>query len=210
MAFKKFRLAIINGYDEDGYPTLQAGADNASPFFALHTPAEADGESEEVNNVSLQIEETLSTKTLQADDRTEVKNRVTGYTATYTGYVIDAEPYAKIFGQTLDTNKNIVKKSGAIPPHLVGFYEGANEKGKRFQMWLYDLQAQPMNDADSTESDSAENISITFNGSLVELKDGSRIEAAIVYEGNNGWVSGEPTASSLYKEAKTSSSDSSH
>lgn len=189
MSFRRLRFAEITGTDESGYPEV-------GEWFALLTVG---AEAAEINNISCQLEDTLSTKTLQADDQTEVVTKTTAYTLTVTAYGVDAEALSKLMGVELDGNGNFIDKPDAVRPHFVVFYQGANEKGKAFQKYFYDVVCQPINDTDTTDGDTAESLTITLNGQLVTLKDGTRVKSATIYEGNTGWATGEPTT--VYTEA---------
>lgn len=192
----KVRLFPITAWGTDGYPTL------GSPI-QLATVSE--GETE-VNSIRIKLTPTTKSKTLEADDRQEVHTSVVGMTGELECYCADATALAALFPVDQDTNGNLHFLAGVQASKEVAiFLEGrAGEKGKKYQMWIYDATFEPLEEELNTESDTAQSVTLSFNVKVINAgttsgtkKDRTHAKA---YEGNTGYVSGEPTNSSLLKE----------
>lgn len=194
MALSKIRVFPISAFGGDGYPTL------SNPVKPM-TPGS--GETE-VNNIKLSIKKVIKTKTLNADDQEEEHNTVVALDGSITVYCADATFLEKVLPCTKDTNGNLHFYAGVQEAKNVCiFAEGKNEKGKKFQVWIYCCQFKPFDEDFETETDSDAQIELPFKG-LVITAGGKNRTHARVYEGNTGYVSGEPTTSSLYKEPAAS------
>ena len=197
MALSKIRIFPISGTGSDGYPTLSSVVKPMTP---------GSGETE-VNNIKLSIKKVVKTKTLNADDKEEEHNAVVALDGTMTVYCADADFLAAVLPCTKDSNGNLHFYAGVQSAKDVCiFAEGKNEKGKKFQVWIYDCQFKPFDEDFETESDSDVQIELPFKGLVIEAGGKSRTHAR-VYEGNTGYVSGEPTTSSLYKEPAAAQSN---
>lgn len=193
----KIRIFPITGYGSDGYPTYGTPI----PLITFGT-----GETE-VNNIRLKITPTTKTKTLNADDIEEVHEAVVGYAGEIEAYGVDATALSTLFNATKDANGNINHLAGDVSEKYVGiFCQGKNEKGKKFQTWLYAVKFKPFESELSTLSDSATSIQLEFNGLVIQTGTTKRTHAT-VYEGNVGYVTEgtEPTAASVYKQPTTGS-----
>ena len=190
MALSKIRIFPIASYGSDGYPVYSA------PVKPLTL---AEGETE-VNNIKISIQKVLKTKTLNADDKEEEHSSVVALDGKMTVYGADATFLSTILPSTKDSNGNLHFYAGVQETPKVGiFFEGKNEKGKKFQTWIYCAQFKPLNEELETEKDDTVEVELEFKG-LVITAGGKERTHARVYEGNTGFVSGEPLYSSIYKE----------
>lgn len=191
MGFQKLRAFPITAVGNDGYPSL------GTPIPLL-TPSENETE---LNNVQIVLTPTTKEKTLNADDKEAKHISTVGYEGSIEVYGVDESAIAAILESIKDANGNIIHKvnTGVEKPVCL-FYEGKNEKGKKFQQWLFYVVFKPFETTNKTETDSTETITLEFTGRIITTNDGE-ISHATVYEGNEGWVTGEPTATDIYKEA---------
>ena len=187
---RKIRVFPITGYDSTGYPQY------GSPLPLVTVD---EGETE-VNNIRFKLTPTTTTKTLSADDREETHTAIVGFTFELEAYGIDGKALAAITEATLDANGNINHTVNTGTEKYVGiFIEGKNEKGKKFQKCFYKCKFDPIDEEAKTQSSTAE--SMTLSGSGVVITAGGKDRThATVYEGNTGYISGEPTAAGIYKE----------
>lgn len=192
----KVRLFPINSWGSDGYPVL------GSPIqLATVTSGET-----EVNNIRVKLTPTVKSKTLEADDREEKHTSVVGMTGELECYCADATALAAIFPVDQDTNGNLHFLAGVQASKEVAiFFEGrAGEKGKKYQMWIYDCTFEPLEEELNTESDNAQSVSLNFNVKVINAGTTSATKKdrthAKAYYGNTGYISGEPTADSILKE----------
>lgn len=191
MGFQKLRVFPVNSVGNDGYPVL------GTPIPLL-TPGENETE---LNNISITLTPTTKEKTLNADDKEAKHTSTVGYEGSIEAYGVDEEAIATILESIKDDNGNIIHKvnTGAEKPVCL-FYEGKNEKGKKFQQWLYYVIFKPYEQTNKTETDAAESLTLSFTGRIITTDEGE-VSHATVYEGNDGFVEGEPVALDLYKEA---------
>lgn len=194
MSLKKVRIFPITGYGSDGYPTY------GSPISLVTVDS---GETE-VNNIRVKIAKTLKEKTLNADDREKKTRAIVGYTGEIEAYGVDANAISNLFPATKDSRGNIIHQAGSLVGKKVGvFFEGKNEAGKVYQKWLYEVEFKPFDEEDKTEGDNAESIVLEFDGHVINVTTLGDITHATVYSGSTGFVSGEPTASDIYKYVAT-------
>lgn len=186
----KIRVFPITSYGTDGYPVL------GTPIKLVSLST---GETE-VNNISVKITPTVKTKTLNADDIEEIHNSIVGLSGEIEAYGIDATALANITEAEKDSNNNInhVVNTGS-EKHVCLFFQGKNEKGAAFQKWLYKAKFDPIEESNKTSGDSAEAIKLTFTASVIVTGTTQRTHAT-VYEGNTGYISGEPGANDIYKQ----------
>ena len=190
MALSKIRVFPISGFGSDGYPTLSSPV----PLMTLGS-----GETE-LNNIKMSIKKVLKTKTLNADDKEEEHSSVVSLDGTLTAYEADANFLSAVLPCTKDTNGNLHFYAGVQEtPKVCIFAEGKNEKGKKFQTWIYCAQFKAFDEEVETEADSTTQIELPFKGLVITAGGKDRTHAR-VYQGNTGYVNGEPTTSSLYKE----------
>lgn len=190
MSFRKVRIFPITGTGQDGYPVYSAPV----KLLALES-----GETE-VNSIKITLTPTVASKNLRADDIDEPTESITGYSGDLEVYGIDADALSVLLSNVeKDTNGNIVHLAGAFTDKYVGlFFEGKNEKGKRYQKWLYKVKFTEPNEAPETEGDNATSITLSFKG-VPFLVGNKYVSRGTVYEGNTGYVSGEPTSADVYK-----------
>jgi len=186
----KIRIFPITSFGTDGYPVV------AAPIKLVTIK---EGETE-VNNIRVKITPTVKIKTLNADDREEEHKAIVGYKGDMEAYGVDAAALAALQEVEKDTNGNINHLAGTgTEKPVVVFFEGKNEKGVKFQKWLYKVKFDPITEECKTEDDSGTSVSLSFVGEVIQTGSVSRVYAT-VYHGNKGWVDGEPTAQDLYKQ----------
>lgn len=192
MALSKIRIFPITSYGVDGYPVY------GTPVALVTIET---GETE-VNNIRLKITPTTKTKTLNADDVEEAHSSVVGYSGEIEAYGIDAAALAAVLDAEKDTNGNINHIAGATSEKYVGvFCQGQNEKGKKFQTWLYAVKFDPFEEELATNSETAKSIKLTFTGKVISTGSNKRTHAT-VFAGNTGYVAEgtEPIPTSIYKQ----------
>ena len=186
----KVRIFPVSAFGSDGYPTL------SSPIKLATLES---GETE-VNNIRIKLTPTLKTKTLNADDREEKHSTVVGMEGELEAYNVDSTALSSLLAIGKDTNGNAHFYAGnQTDKNVCIFCEGKNEKGKKFQTWIYCATFEPLEEEQNTESDTATSVILKFSVKVITAGGKERTHAR-VYEGNTGYVSGEPTTSSLYKE----------
>lgn len=189
----KIRIFPITGFGTDGYPEVSA---------PIKLVTIKDGETE-INNIRVKITPTVKTKTLNADDLEEEHKSVVGYKGDMEAYGVDAVALDALQEVEKDTNGNINHLAGTgVKKYVVVFFEGKNEKGVKFQKWLYKVKFDPITEECKTEDDSGTSIALSFVGEVIQTGTKARVYAT-VYQGNKGWVEEEPTAQDLYKQPTT-------
>ena len=192
MALSKIRAFPIVSYGVDGYPVYGTPV----ALVTLET-----GETE-VNNIRLKIAPTTKTKTLNADDIEESHSSVVGYSGEIEAYGIDAVALAALLEAEKDENGNINHLAGTTSEKYVGlFCQGKNEKGKKFQTWLYAVKFDPFEQELVTTTETVQTIKLTFVGKVISTGTSKRTHAT-VFEGNTGYVTegSEPISTSIYKQ----------
>lgn len=186
----KIRLFPITSWGSDGYPVLGTPS---------HLITLEEGETE-VNDIKLKISHTVKSKTLNGDDKEEVHKSIVGYTGEIEAYGIDSTALALINEVNKDSNGNINHLAGTgAEKYVCVFMEGKNEKGKKFQKWFYKVKFDPIDDELETQTENTTTITLPFTGEIITASNKDRTHAT-VYQGNTGWVNGEPTAQDIYKE----------
>ncbi len=188
MGFRKLRIAPISSWvSEDGYPVY-------GPFVKLQEASA----SNELNSVELTITNVTKEKTFQADDKEEVKKVVVRAEGTLKVYECIPEVCRNMFGYAVDANGNTIEKLNSSDKKRYGvFFEGKTAKDTKYQKYIYDVEFEEISPTFSTDTgEDAATLEIPFKIRFIEV-NGVPIRAATVYEGNNGWVSGEPTI--MYK-----------
>lgn len=159
----------------------------------------ASGETE-INNISVELTPDTSERTLQADNTAENDAYVKGFSGTLTVYGIDADFLSEVLGYEKDSNENTnLVINNAEKNQFVMFYRGKNEKGAKYNMWLYDVEFKPFNLPATQDGDTPSTLALTFYAKGIILNSKQTI-GSIVYEGNEGYVAEgtEPTSSDLY------------
>jgi len=188
MGFRKFRIAPITSWvSDDGYPVYGS-------FVKLQNVAIAN----ELNSVELNITNTIKEKTFKADDKEEIQKTVVRSTGTLKVYECIPSVARDMFGYAEDANGNTLERLNSTEKKRYGaFFEGKTSKGTKYQKYLYDVEFEEMSEAFLTDNgEESPTLEIPFTVRFPEI-DGDIIRAATVYEGNNGWVTGEPTI--MYK-----------
>jgi hypothetical protein len=195
MGFRKLRLApIVSWVSEDGYPIY-------GPFVRLQDVPVA----QELNSIELSLNNVTKEKTYQADDREEVKKVTVRAEGTLKVYDCLPEVCRAMFGFSTDANGNTIENLNNIEKKHYGlFFESKSANGKRYQKYLYDVEFEEISPTFAT--DTGENdvtLEIPFKVKFAEI-NGTLVRAATVYEGNVGWIAGEPEV--MYKGTGATSS----
>lgn len=188
MGFRKLRIAPINSWvSEDGYPVY-------GPFVKLQDAVA----SNELNSVELTITNVTKEKTFQADDKEEVKKVVVRAEGTLKVYECIPAICRAMFGYAVDANGNTIEKLNSTDKKRYGvFFEGKTAKDAKYQKYIYDVEFEEISPTFSTDTgEDAPTLEIPFKVRFIEV-GGNPVRSATVYEGNNGWVTDEPTI--MYK-----------
>lgn len=194
MAFAQIRLFKITGF-EDGKPSL-----DTTPLQFL----KQDVNEQEINNISVSLQADAVTKTYTADDIQEQDTIIKGYSGTFTFYGIDADALDLISSFRKDKNGNtILGANDGTEKNVCIFYRGKNEKGKKYNCWLYDVEFKPLNLDVGQDEDSPKSISIEFYAKLLTI-NGKKVLGSMVYENNTGYIAEgtEPKSTDIYYEAE--------
>lgn len=191
MACKQLRTFPITSFGTDGYPVV------GMPVKPLLLGATE----QEINLKKVSYVPKTGTATLEADDRQEEKTVTTGFTLSVELYGYSPDFLESIGLASKDKNGNLIFLSGENSKHVCIFAKGQNQKGAAFELWFYDCVAKPLSEAIQTQlkSEVADAITIEFSGRLITTSDFGDIPYAKVLSGTQGYVSGEPTTTDLYK-----------
>jgi len=188
MGLKKLRLAqITSRVSNDRYPIYGA-------FLKLQDTSV----SEEMNSVEVSITNVIKEKTLQADDKEKVHKTTVRADGVLKVYECMPSVARDMFGYAMDANGNTIERlNNRDKKHYGMFFEGKTAKDKKYQKYIYDVEFDEPNAVFTTDNgEESGTLEIPFRVEFVET-DAGIVRSATVYEGNNGWVSGEPTA--IYK-----------
>lgn len=191
MGFRKLRLFPITSHvSEDGYPVY-------GEAVKLQNTSAAN----ELNAVELTITSITKERTLQADDKEEVKKVTMRDEGTLKVYECDKETARGMFGHREDGNGNTIETVNSPERKRYGmFFEGKTTKGTKYQKYIYDVEFGDMPQSFLTDTgDDSNTLEIPFNSKFMEI-NGEKIRAATVYDGNQGWVESEPET--MYKEVE--------
>ncbi len=196
MAVKMLRIFPITAWGANGFPTV------GTPVKPL-TPGSGE---KEINLSAIHITHTVTETELFADDQSESSEAVTGYDFSVEVYGCEAAFIQALGLATLDSNNNLVHNT-TNSTHVAVYVSGANQKGKKYNLWLYDCVAKPIDrDLVTDKGEVVDPITINFKGKPITTTDFGNITMSQVFEGNTGYISGttEPTATSLYTPAAAS------
>lgn len=198
MAFEQVRLFKISGFNSTtGAPTLET---TPLPFLAKSASET------EINNISITLQPETVEKTYAADNVEEKNTVIKGYNGSITFYGIDADALDLITTFTKDSNGNIAltvnKEDGEA--QICVFYRGKLEKGKKYNMWLYDVEFKPIPLDNDQDGDSPASTTIEFFAKIITVNS-EKMVGSMVYEGNTGYIEEgtEPTSSGLYIPSST-------
>lgn len=183
------RVFPITGFGPDGKPTIAA----AFPLLASGS-AET-----EVNNISCTITPESVTRTWKADNREERDEIKTGYKGTLTFYGIDAEALSVLTPNYKDSKGHTVLTSSAGgAPKVVLFYRGKDDKGKKYNAWLYNVEFEDPAISAAQEEETPKSVSINFFAGAV-IWHGKLVFGLIVWEGSEGYLAEgeEPTSAAM-------------
>lgn len=189
--FANVRLFEITAFSTSTGPTISGEG------VKFYTPASGE---QEINNVSVTLTADVSEKTYEADNLKETNSYIKGYSGSLTVYGADETALDAIYGYTKDSNGNtdlVVNKSSE--KQFVMFYHGKNEKGKKYNVWLYDVEFKPFDLNEQQDSDTPQTITLNFYAKLVTINGAQKLGAR-VYEGNEGYVAEgtEPQSTDMY------------
>jgi len=187
--YAQLRIFPITGFGTDGKPTI------TTAFPLLATAASE----QEINNISCNLTPKVVERTYQADNREEKNEVKKGYDGTLEFYGIDADALNAITVNEKDTaGRTVLESNGNGAPKCVVFYHGKTEKGKKYNIWLYNVEFADaaINSAQEAESPAATSLSF-FASSIIYSSH--TVFGLIVYEGQTGYVAEgtEPTAAGM-------------
>jgi hypothetical protein len=192
MAFKNVRIFPFTAKGSDGYPTVSAPV-------KLITPGTGEAET---NGISCSLTMDKASKTLEADDKQEKHTSVLGGTGSLEVYGADPDGIVALGLAKKDSNGNLIFPIAENKQHVALFFSGGNEKGKKYQTWVYDCVFQPLDEAAKTQiaSETADSIKLSFTVYPITTATWGDTLHERVFEGNTGYVlTNEPAATDLYK-----------
>ncbi len=191
--FSQVRLFKVTGHAATGAPTLDTTA------VKLLEPGASE---REVNNISISLEPESTSRTYKADNVTDVDEYISSYNGTLTCYGISPEAQALLFGYVKDKAGNVDLVVNEEKPHICIFFRAKDEKGKKYQGWIYDCVFKNPTLSGAQPSDTPEETSISFTANILTVNGKSKI-GAHVYEGTTGYIAEgkEPTSTDLYVSA---------
>ena len=189
--FANVRLFKISSFSSTTGPSI-----SGEPI----KPYEPGAGETEINNISVELTPDVSERTLEADNTSEKDSFVKGFDGTLTVYGIDADFMSEVMGYAKDSNGNTnLIVNVAEKNQFVMFYRGKNEKGKKYNMWLYDVEFKPFNLPAAQDGDTPSTIALSFYAKTVVI-NGKQTVGGLVYEGGEDYVAEgtEPTSTDLY------------
>ncbi len=188
MGFKKLRLfpvtteSGIDGYPEYGQPIRLQGTGNEEDF----------------NSINIKLTEIKKTKTLNADDKEKIKERITGYDVELEVYRVEAEAAELIHGHAADANGNLKEIVNGAKKKFGLFFEGKTSDELKYQKYLYLVEFTGSDFEASTDTgENTGTLKLTGKGYLITEVSGAEVKAYTVYHGNPDWLDNTPTA--MYK-----------
>ena len=187
MGYSQARFFVKNGVDSNGKPNITGAA---IPFLL---------ETNEVNNISLALTPNESEREYKADNRVVKDKVLNGFDGTVAYYGMDKSAMVNLSAFRVDSNNHLVLKGSTDGnPAVVLFARGQNEKGKKFIIWLYDVEfSTPSFNLNQPEDNPSSN-SLGFFASKIPY-GGEDVFGIIIYEDETGYVAEgtEPTAADL-------------
>lgn len=194
MGYKQARFFVKDGSNADGSPKIIG---TAIPFLL---------EDEEVNNISLALTPNESEREYKADNRVVKDKVLNGYDGTVAYYGMDKSAMVNLSAFRVDSNNHLVLKSSTSGnPSVVLFARGQSEKGKKYIIWLYDVEfSTPAFNMDQPE-DNPKSSSLSFFASKISY-GGEDVIGILIYEGEAGYIAEgtEPTTADLVMPASAS------
>jgi hypothetical protein len=192
MACKLFRIFPFTTKGTDGFPVVTAPVKLVAP-----------GTNEnEINTVSVSYTTEKGTVTISADDSREQKTTITGYSVAVEAYGINPDAIAALGLAVKDVNGNLIFTTENTK-HVCLFAKSASQKGLKKESWFYDVVAQPLDEKFKTQlkNEVADLITLNFTGSLLSTTAFGDVPFSEVFEGNTGYITGDPSATDFYKGA---------
>lgn len=193
--FSKFRAFLISGFNSStGAPTIST----ATPLLSVTS-----GE-QEINNISIDLTPRVTSRTWKADNKEDVDQVKTGYDGNVTFYGIDKTAIATLTNNIVDSQGNTVLGSTSEGnPKVVLFYHGKNAKGKKYNIWLYNVEFGEIPFKSGQEEDNPETLSLSFTANSITYKPANgtahTVQGIVVWEGSTGYIDEgtDPTAAGL-------------
>lgn len=187
--YSTLRIFPITGYGADGKPTLGTPI----PLLAVGTSEK------EINNISIELTPTESTREYKADNRVEQDDVQTGFEGTVTFYGIDKTAIAAISGHRIDSNNHVVLRSNSEGnPKVCIFAQAKGEKGTKYNLWLYNVEFKGLPFSAGQSEDNPTATSLNFFASAIPY-GGEDVFGITVDYGTTGYIAEgtEPTAANL-------------
>lgn len=195
--FSMCRFFPYTAVDNTGKPDIS----NSIKFL---TPATGQ---EELTSISIELSQEKSTKTKRADNRVKRDEVLVGLNGKITAYGIDFDALAAITNSfvkdaTASAFDFVAPASGN--PRGVFYYHAKTGDGKKYNVWLYDVEFETPNLPAEQESEEPQTIELNFFAA--KFKYGTKVVIGrFVPEGATGYLEDgvEPTASNLPAPAAT-------
>lgn len=193
--YSKLRVFGISGFDSaTGAPTITTSV----PLLAITS-----GE-QEINNISIELTPRTTSRTWKADNKEDVDTVKTGYDGNLSFYGIDKNAIATITNNITDSKGvTVLGSSTEGNPKVVLFYHGKNAKGKKYNIWLYNVEFGEIPFKSGQEEDTPETLSLSFSANSITYKPATgsarTVQGVVVWEGSTGYLDEgtEPTAANL-------------
>lgn len=194
--YKQARFFVRDGFNNDGSPKITG---SAIPFLV---------ETDEVNNISFSLTPNESEREYRADNKVVKDKVLNGFDGSVAYYGMDKTAMVNLSAFKNDSSGHLVLK-GSIDgnPSVVLFVRGKNEKGKKFIMWLYDVEFSTPGFNLNQPEDNPQSNSLTFFASKISY-GGEDVFGIIIYEDETGYVADgtEPTTTDLIMPTQASQS----
>lgn len=193
--FSKLRVFAISGFNStSGAPTIST----AVPLLSLTSGQQ------EINNISIELTPVTKSREWKADNKSEDDEVKTRYDGVVTFYGIDKEALAVISNNVVDgAGHTVLGGSPDGNPKVVLFYHGKSAKGKKYNMWLYNVEFGETPFKAGQEEDTPESSSLSFHANSITYTptSGSPVtcQGIVVWEGTTGYIAEgtEPTAAGI-------------
>lgn len=183
-----------------------SGWADGKPTITSCVPLLKEDIEKECNNISVVLKVNKVSREYKADNRRKTDEVKYGYDGTVTFYGVDKAALAAITNNYTDANGSTVLKSSSDgSPSVVLFYQGRDERGTKYNMWLYDVEFDDPDINAEQPADQPKESSMTFFAATHIINKES-VAGVMVWEGQDGYIAEgtEPTAAGLVMPKKAS------
>lgn len=187
MGYSQFRIFEQSGHATSGAPTITG---SAIKLFS---------EDVEINNTEISISTEETTRTYRGDNRRKEDKILEGLNLTIGFYAISLAARAAITADRVDSNGVLVMKSSTEGnPTVTVFFNYEDEKGQKFNVWLYDVEFSVPGINGKQAGDNPEAQSIGAFASLIKYNGESTPGVMVPSTASSYIAEGtEPTAAGL-------------